>query len=465
MPTKRENIEKWSLAYYILKVYVDFGFRYYFRTTVSGMGNIPPDKTLIFAPNHQNALMDALAVLSVKRGWQPVFLARADIFQKPLISKILTFLKIMPVYRMRDGYENLQKNDATFNKTIDVIKNRNGLVILPEGNHGDQKRLRTPLKKGIVRIALQAESSCEEPLDIHIVPVGLDYTNYIRVGSKLHIRFGNPIGVRPFLKLYLDSPPKAYNFLLDQVEKGMRAEMIDIEDERYYTAYKVILDMFTQEYLQIKKLPQTHPNEVDSQQLIISQINRFRAKKYDDFLLLAADALEYNLLLSRRNLEANNYKMTSLQKWGLLPLLLLLLFLFPLFVYSLINSMLPLGLAKLASSKIKDKQFVSSVRFVVGLVLFPIFHLIQVLVFALITKNLVYTAIYAVNLPLGAFIVFEWKKWVLLAWERLKEARFSIFSPKRVKRLNELNSDIKKQMWKIMSFKEEADYMGSSLNV
>ncbi len=312
---------------------------------------------------------------------------------------------------------------------------------------------------------MQAESSCDEPLDIHIVPVGLDYTNYIKVGSKLHIRFGNAIGVRPFLKLYEENPAKAYNYLLDQVEKGMRVEMIDIEDVRYYTAYKVILDMFTKDYLLSKKLPQTHPNEVDAQMLIISQINRFRAKNYDDFRLLAADALECNLLISTRNLEANKYKMTSMQKWGLLPLLLMLIILLPLFLYSIINSILPLGLAKLASSKIKDRQFVSSVRFAVGIVLFPIFHLIQVLVFALIAQNLIYTIIYATSLPLGAFIIFEWKKWVLVSWERLKEAKLNLFSPKRVNRLNELNGDIKKQMWKIMSFKEEADYMSRSIDV
>ena len=38
---------------------------------------------------------------------------------------------------------------------ISSLKNKNGLVILPEGNHGDKRKLRT-LKKGISRIAFEA---------------------------------------------------------------------------------------------------------------------------------------------------------------------------------------------------------------------------------------------------------------------------------------------------------------------
>lgn len=460
MPTKREKIEKWSLTYFILKFYVDLGFRYYFRLSVSGMGNIPKDKSLIFAPNHQNALMDALAILCVKT-WQPVFLARADIFEKPLINKILTFLKILPVYRIRDGYGNLQKNDEIFNKTIDVLRNKNGLVILPEGNHGDQKRLR-PLKKGIARIGLQAEDASDGTLDIHIVPVGLDYTDYIKVGSKLHIRFGNAIGVKPFLKMYKDNQAKAYNVLIDQIEKGLRTEMIDISDEKYYTAYKILIETFAPEYISKKNLPNNHPNIVDAQILSINQIDKFRKSNPDDFLLLVADALEYNLLLNRRSLDPTIYKMSSKQKWSLIPIILLLTVTLPLFVFSFINSLIPISIAKIATKKIKDKQFISSVRFVVGLLLFPFIHLIQLVIFAIATQNLIYTLIYAVSLPLSAFIVFEWKKKAVLVWSRLKEVRFNLFAKKRIKRVQELNVDIKKQMWKIINFKEEEDYMSNT---
>ena len=79
--------------------------------------------------------------------YQVVFLARADIFKGKMLIRILTFLNIMPIYRIRDGYENVKRNDEVFEKTNQVMRNRyNPLGIFPEGNHGDRRRLTEPCK-------------------------------------------------------------------------------------------------------------------------------------------------------------------------------------------------------------------------------------------------------------------------------------------------------------------------------
>jgi len=131
----KENIEKYSAGYALLKSVAGFWHNnvFYRKVIVLGRENIKPNDHVIFAPNHQNALMDALAVLFTHKG-QPIFLARADIFKKKTIASILYFLKILPVYRIRDGFSSVKGNDEIFAKTIDVLKNKNGLVILPEGN-------------------------------------------------------------------------------------------------------------------------------------------------------------------------------------------------------------------------------------------------------------------------------------------------------------------------------------------
>jgi len=154
----KDNIEKYSARYALFKQAVGFWHDtiFYRKIIVMGSENIDPEDHLIYASNHQNALMDALAVLFTHRG-QPVFLARADIFKKKVIAAFLYFIKILPVYRIRDGFSSLKSNDEIFHKTIDVLKNRNGLVILPEGDHVGFRRLRQ-LKKGICRIAFQADN-------------------------------------------------------------------------------------------------------------------------------------------------------------------------------------------------------------------------------------------------------------------------------------------------------------------
>ena len=445
MPTTRDNIEKWSLSYYMLKHLVDLGFHFYFRTTVTGFKNLPKGKTLIFAPNHQNALMDALAILCLK-AWQPVYLARADIFKKPTIRKILTYLKMLPIYRIRDGYDSLQQNDEIFNKTIDVLRNKNGLVILPEGNHGDKKRLR-PLKKGVARIALQAYEA-DSSLDIVIVPVGLDYTNYIKVRSKLLIRFGEPFSIKPFMCIYKDNPAKAYNMLIARLEKGIKAEMIDIQEEKYYSVYKVLIEGFAEELLKKRGIPYSHANIVDTQQLIIRAINKYREHNDDDFLLLAADALEYRLLLERRKIPAGYLPLTSVQKAGVVPFGVLLLATIPLFIASFVNIFIPVAVSNWVSKKFDDKQFISSVRYVVGLVLALLMFIIQVTLFAVFAKNLLYSVLYALGYGVSFLVFFEWKKWANILANRLNVIKHLLNG--KSKRLVELHESLCKQLEKLV---------------
>ncbi|MCK5169159.1 MAG: 1-acyl-sn-glycerol-3-phosphate acyltransferase, partial [Bacteroidales bacterium] len=99
MAISRDTIEKKNIGYTLLKPYVDRITKIFFRITSYNYEKVPTDEILIYAINHQNALMDALAILATS-DTEPVFLARADIFKKRTVAKILTFLKILPIYRI-----------------------------------------------------------------------------------------------------------------------------------------------------------------------------------------------------------------------------------------------------------------------------------------------------------------------------------------------------------------------------
>ena len=128
------EIYKLSAVYRISKSYVLKTFERFFNPfTVVGAENIPQEGTIIFAPNHLNALMDALAVLDIcPKQFSVSFLARADIFKNPLLTKFLRFSKIMPAYRSRDGFEQLGKNQAVFEQCVDLLQNGHALCIMPE---------------------------------------------------------------------------------------------------------------------------------------------------------------------------------------------------------------------------------------------------------------------------------------------------------------------------------------------
>jgi len=450
MPTNRENIEKWSWKYWLLRHYQDFVFRLYFKTEIVGLEKIPANATLIFAPNHQNALMDALGMLSLYSNWQPVFLARADIFKKPAIIKILTFLKIMPVYRIRDGYENLSLNDEIFLKTMDVLRNKNGLIILPEGNHAGFKRLRQ-LKKGIARIAFQAEDASDGELNIIIVPVGLEYSNYVRFHSKFLIRIGEPFEIKKYLDLYHQNKALAYNALIAELEHGMKETMINIEDEKNYDSYLSIIDLFSERYIKKNKLSKTQNQKFIVDKKIIANYNELKQRNEAEFDDLMDKAAEYgNLLKSNKICTKAAPLSTKKMLWLPFEAIILLLTL-PLFTYGAINNIIPILIPYKLSLKFQDVQFHSSVRHVVALILFPLMYLIQTLTFGLIVKEGWLTLAYLASLPIGAVIVYHWRYRCIKFYRAISLLRFMKAKPDQAKRINELYFELYEKTEKIIT--------------
>ncbi len=98
----------------------------------------------------------------------------------------------MPVYRSSEGVENLSENYKTFDACIDIFK-KNGLVqIFSEGKCVNEWHLR-PLKKGTARLAAKA---WEENIPLRVLPLGINYSSFERIGKNVFINFGEYIDVQ-----------------------------------------------------------------------------------------------------------------------------------------------------------------------------------------------------------------------------------------------------------------------------
>ena len=195
--SKQRKIQDSDWLYSFLRPYVDFVVRLSYREMrFVGRERIPKDSAIIYAPNHTGTLMDALVLLAMDRS-PKVFVARADIFKKPILAKIFAFLKIMPIMRMRDGIDEVKRNNETIERAVDVLRDNIPFCIFPEGMH--QTKFSTlPLSKGIFRIAFQAqELMTDKPL--YIVPMGIRYGNFFRFRSTVRIQIGEPINVLSFI--------------------------------------------------------------------------------------------------------------------------------------------------------------------------------------------------------------------------------------------------------------------------
>lgn len=151
---------------------------------------------------------------------------------------LLRFIKVTPVYRIRDGFENLTKNDQQIKEAINVLLDRKRLGVMPEGNHGENHTIR-PLVKGLFRIGYQAEIQLKNRAHVKIIPVGIDYNFYQHAGSDLVLTYGKPIEVKDFLPIYLENPALGLNALRTELSTALSDLMLDIRSENYDRIYRL----------------------------------------------------------------------------------------------------------------------------------------------------------------------------------------------------------------------------------
>ena len=167
---------------------------YFGRIKTVGLEGIPHKGPLLFLPNHQNALLDAL-LIAVNCRRKPYFLTRSDVFSNALFRSFFAFFHMLPVYRLRDGRHTLAKNEAIFQRCAQLLCQGEAVVIFPEANHHLARRVR-PLSKGFTRILFQALEQCKGR-EILLLPVGVNYLRAAEHPDLAALYYGKTFPVIP----------------------------------------------------------------------------------------------------------------------------------------------------------------------------------------------------------------------------------------------------------------------------
>lgn len=350
---------KISRGYKLLFRWVLFLHRQYYRKIeVEGKENIPEGR-VIFAPNHQNAIMDALAVLCTVE--KPIFfLARGDFFKNRWLSAIFRFLKIYPAYRKVEGYQQLAHNYATLAKARRWLLSGNAVCIFPEGGHEGSWRLRS-LSKGLFRLALETQAEIpREP--VYVVPVSIFYSSYTKWGGNLYLKFGKPINVLSAYKTWKVNKAQGVNQLKNLVYEAMQNIVLQA-NEKYY-AFIVNIVPFAaayygrvDDYTFVRKFV-NHCNKLS----ISNPILMDRAS--EQFFALCKQGIPVSAnCLWKKAISVKHFYAVTLLRLCMAPFVaLLLLYLIPFLAFT-----------KLVNHFIADRQFHSSVRYVL-LSFLPVWH-------------------------------------------------------------------------------------------
>ena len=439
----KKTIDRFSLRFKLLKYYSYFIYRiFYRRIEVKHWERIPRDRPVLLAPNHQNALMDAMATHMASRR-DPVFLARADIFKNKFIAGLLRLIKILPVYRIRDGASELGKNEDVFQEVMQVLlRKKCPVAIMPEGNHGNKRRLR-PLVKGIFRIAFQAQENYGENPGVVIVPVGIDYSNYTNFRGKLFLQYGEPIEVSEYYGAYLENQPKAINMLRERLAGEMRKYMIDIRSEEHYEMYMLLRSVYNDDMRkQTGHEKNTLYNRLVADQQMIRKL--FEVEQQEDEKIEALDKLCTTYREGVEDLGMRDWLFKHSRYSGIALILadLGMLAFLPVFMYGAITNYLPYWLTAKISKKLKDLQFRSTFKYMIGMLLFPIYYLVLFILVWIITDPGWIKWAFLTSLPLiGLFahIYFIWFKKLRSLW---KYQLLTLRKDKQLESLKNLRKDI-----------------------
>lgn len=428
--------EKWSLGYWFLKQYIKFAdWLIHKRIIISGKEKIPRNKPIVFAPNHQNALSDPMAVLLHTR-FQPVWLARADIFGKSkVVDAILKFLKIMPVYRLRDGKENLEKNEQTFADSIKVLEHNFALALFPEAAHSAKRQMLVH-KKAVPRIVFMAEEKTNNQLDIQIVPTGIYYSHYWKFNRTVIVNFGDPIPVKDFMKTYAENPNAAVIALKNKIYNAILPLTINVKSKRFYEEFEHIRKIYGRHFLNRQQLKTSSLNLFRSDQKFVDRLNELEETQPETTQKLVEQANNYMQLLRKLKLRNWLVDQTGNHAGKVLLHSIVLLAGLPLFLYGFIFNAIPFFLIdRLVRTKVKDKSFWSTYFLVAGIILFPVFYLLELFAVSWIIPGFWLKIAVLLTLPFAGKMAFNWYILLLKTIGRCRFLRLKWFNKAKYNQL------------------------------
>ncbi|MEQ9402019.1 MAG: 1-acyl-sn-glycerol-3-phosphate acyltransferase [Cyclobacteriaceae bacterium] len=333
-----------DIFYSCIRFFIRISLKAYFsKIELTGLEHIPGNTPLLVAPNHQNAFLDALLV----GAFIPIplyFLTRSDVFTW-WSRPILKLLHMMPVYRIRDGYSSLHQNETIFKTCGRLFSKGESVLIFAEGNHGRDYYLR-PLTKGAARLAIQSQTEMDK--DLMVLPVGLNYFRHTQPGTKVILSFGEPISVNPYVNTWHNNSGKGLIKMRNAISEGMKSTLIIPEITADYELRKARVFNTKNEGLNFEQLKNLDIESVD--------------------------------------------EVTDKSSWHFIPKLL---------------NPLPFLVIWLVLKDIEDTVFHASLKFGIGLLLFPVWWGI---VFAtlFLTVGIFWAAGIVISIIISLFISYKW---------------------------------------------------------
>lgn len=265
-------------------------------------------------------------------------------------------MQMIPAYRFRDGFSTLRKKDSMIDTCLQVLDKGECILIFGEGNHSYEWNLR-PLQKGFARIAIAAEEKYNWKQDVQIVPLGVQYESHMNFRSRVLVTFGKPIPAREYMSGE-KSAQENMDAIITAVEENLKPLILNIPTDRYHDA--------------------------------LAYLNVHRTRKQDLTEQLTEDQRVVDEFY--KNPKTGTGKINKPFN--------------PFYFYYAINHIIPRAvLGWVLNNKVTDHQFTGSVKYALGMVLFPLFQVIQTAIVWGLSGSLTIAGIYLMSLLLSVISI------------------------------------------------------------
>lgn len=187
-----------------------------------------PAGPVILAANHPNSLLDPIVVFATA-GRTPRPLAKAPLFERAVVGRMIRGVGGIPIYRREDDLSLTARNEDTFRDAIAALHSGDAIQIFPEGRSHSDPEL-SPLRTGAARIALAAEADADWSLGLALVPVGLTYVRKAYFRGRVAVLYGEPIAAAAFRGEFAADPRSAARALTEELDRRLRALTLNLTE-------------------------------------------------------------------------------------------------------------------------------------------------------------------------------------------------------------------------------------------
>lgn len=389
------------MVYAFLKVWANWVLRIYFRKVkVHGIENVPEDRALLIASNHPNGFLEPITMACLFP--KPLhFLVRGDVFENPIARFWLEQTNQIPIFRFKDGFENLRKNNKSIEISLKKLQEGESILIFVEGGTKAQKRLR-PLQKGLSRIAFQVLEK-DNDLQLDILPVGMNYFDNRKFRSESILSVGKPMSANTYFQQYRDDVNTGIRTLTKDIATEIKKHVIHLDDleDTPLLDNMLLLKKAMQKH---KALPfineDNHSLTADKQ--VANNINLLNKEEKTTWINRSKSIIDkygYDALLNRYHSTNSMF----------INLLLLLLLFIPAVTGLVFNAIPFFGARTLALSKASKSIFFMSIWFSAFAILGLVYYFILIMISVLVLGWKGWLVLLA--LPLFTLSAFWWDRW------------------------------------------------------